>query len=118
MKTRNRIGIVGLLLLLMCGSALAHGPGGRVAYPDSGWSGAVTVWGGSGGYSGWSGTVNYNWGAPYGYAPAYGPWVAPHRHGAHCVHPRGHGYAKAYRKGFRHGRGHSHGHSHRRDFHH
>jgi hypothetical protein len=118
MRTRYRIGIIGVLFLLMCGPALAHGPAGHAAYRDSGWSGAVTVWGGSGGHSGWSGALNYNWGAPYGYAPGYVPWAGAHRHGPYCGHAPGRGYAKAYRKGYRHGHGHSHGPVHRRGKHH
>jgi hypothetical protein len=115
MRTRNLTCLAGLALLLTCGSALAHDRVGYVVHPSGGWSGALTIYGDSHGYSGWSGGLNYTYGINYGYAPGYVPWTARHRHGPACGHWAGHRYGKAYRKGYRHGRAHAHkaGHRHR-----
>jgi len=112
MTTRNTIGFIGILLMLACGPALAHDRPAYTAYPDGGWSGAVTVWGDSVGHSRASGALTYSYGVGYGYAPGYIPWAAAHQHGPRCGHAPGHALAKAYRKGYRDGRRHSHGHDH------
>jgi hypothetical protein len=120
MKTRKKIWFIGIVLLLTAGSALAHDPTGHGYYPDDRWSGAVTIYGGSHGYAGWSGTLNYGYGVNYGYAPGYVPWAAvnDHRHGPRCRHATGHRYGKAYRKGYHHGRNHSRRAGHRHGHHH
>lgn len=118
MTTWNRIGFIGVLLLLAGGPTLAHDRSAHAAYPDSGWSGAVTVWGDSVGYSGVSGALTYSYRVGYGYAPGYIPWAATHRHGPRCGHAHGHALEKAYREGYRDGRRHSHGHHHRHGYRH
>lgn len=105
----SKIAVLGLMALLLSGNALANGPGVYGGYPGSSWSGGVTVYGDSRGYTGYSGTINVGGGyatAPVympAYAPAYVPVyvpayvpVAAPRYG-----PRGH-----YRK---HHRNHGHG---------
>ena len=118
MKTWIKFGSVGVFLLLTCGPVLAHDRFAPVVYPDSGWSGSVTVWGDSTGYSGLSGAAAYSYGVAYGYAPGYIPWTAAHRHGPRCVHVAGHAYAKAYQKGYRDGRRHSNRSDHRHGYRH
>ena len=105
MNTRNRNVLIGLVVLALSGSALAHDPGHQGGYPSGSWTGSATVWGSSQGYSGWSGNLSI--GTIHGYAPGYVPWAyaypVRHRHGPSCHHapPRSHG----------HGYGHSYGHS-------
>ena len=114
MNTRNRSFLLGLIAIALCGSALAHESGAYNYYPDTSWSGSATVWGGSRGYSGWSGSLSL--GTAYGYPPAYVPVAVPvptgHRHGASCHHVSRYGYENAYRKGYKHGK--KHGKKHRR----
>jgi hypothetical protein len=118
MKTRKKIWLVAVVLLLTGGPALAHDRGAYVGYPDDRWSGALTIYGDSHGYAGWSGSLNYAYTLNYGYAPGYVPWAAvrDHRHGPRCRHAAGYRYAKAYHGGYHHGRKHSrrgaHGHGH------
>jgi hypothetical protein len=90
MSKFSKIAGLGLMALMLSGTALANGHGVYGGYPDSYWSGGVTVYGDSSGYSGYSGTINLNGGyapvpvyAPV-YAPVYVPVAVP-RHG-----PRGH----------------------------
>jgi hypothetical protein len=120
MRTRKKISLIGFILLLSGGPALAHDRVGHAVYPDDRWSGALTLYGDSRGYAGWSGSLNYAYGVSYGYLPTY---VTPvpvydHRHGPSCRHSTGHRYGKSYRKGYSHGRKHSrrggygHGHHH------
>lgn len=104
MKARNAGFLAGMFFLVLCGPLAAHQPAGHYGYPAD-WSGSVTVWGGSYGTPGWSGSLIY--GSPYIYAPGYIPWAAipaGHRHVVQCNHGPRHGYDKAYRKGYGHGR--------------
>ena len=110
MTTRKRIGFIGVLLMLACGPALAHDRTPPAAWPDSGWSGVMTVWGDPVGRSRGSGALRFAYGVGYGYAPGYIPWAAAHRHGPRCGQAPGHALEKAYRKGYRDGRRHSHRH--------
>jgi hypothetical protein len=125
MQARNAGLLTGMLFLALCGPLAAHPSGGGYGYPAEG-SGSVTVWGGSYGPGGWSGSLSF--GSPYAYAPAYIPWAAlpgGHRHVAQCSHGPRHAYGKAYRKGYAHGRHeryaygdeerHGHGRGHDRD---
>jgi hypothetical protein len=118
MKTRNRNLLVGLFALTLCGSALAHDPAPPVGYPGGNLSGSATVWGGSQGYAGWSGTLSF--GNVYGYAPGYVTVVAPvsawHRHGPACHHAPS--YGRAHYKGNKHGRKKGHWHGHEQPGHH
>ena len=120
MKARNPNVLIGLLALVLSGSALAHNPGQQVGYPSGNWSGSATVWGGSQGYSGWSGNLSV--GSAYGYPPAYVPVAVPvpirHRHGASCHHVSRYGYDNAYRKGYKHGKKHGRRHGHHYPGHH
>lgn len=103
MSKFSKIAGLGLMALMLSGTVLANGNGVYVGYPDNYWSGGVTVYGDSSGYSGYSGTVNLNGGyAPVPvYAPVYVPVYVPvagPRHG-----PRGH-----HRPKHRHSRHHGH----------
>ena len=120
MRTRKKIWFAVVVLLLTGGPALAHDRSNHVRYPDDRWSGALTIYGDSQGYAGWSGSLNYAHIVNYGYAPGYAPWVAvrDHRHGPDCRHAAGHRYAKAYHRGYHHGRHHSRRGSHRHGHHH
>jgi hypothetical protein len=112
MKARNPNVLIGLLALALSGSALAHNPGQQVGHPSGNWSGSATVWGGSQGYSGWSGNLSF--GTVYGYAPGYVPWAYPypagHRHGPSCHHAPPRAYGHGHWKGYGHNRGHNRGH--------
>lgn len=120
MKARNAALLAGMLFLALGGPLAAHPSVGHYGYPlDLG--GSLTIWGGSYGTPGWSGSLSF--GSPYYYAPGYIPWAAVppgHRHVAQCNHGPRHAYAAAYRQYYRHGRhdgyarsgGHRHGHDH------
>ena len=104
MKARNAGLLAGVFFLALCGPLSAHPSGGSYGYPAEG-SASITVWGGSYGPAGWSGSLSY--GSPYAYAPGYIPWVAlpaGHRHVAQCNHGPRHGYASAWQQGYAHGR--------------
>jgi hypothetical protein len=104
MKTRNASWLAGVLFLVLSGSASAHEVVRHGAYPAD-WSGTVTLYGGSYGPAGWSGTLSY--GSPYFYAPGYIPWAAipaGHRHDARCNHGPRYGYDTGYGKGHKHKR--------------
>ncbi len=100
MKKAARYLWPGLLALVISGGALAHGSGGYDGWSNGGWSGGATVWGDSTGYSAYSGSLGY--GAGYGYAPLYQPWVR-RPHGPQCRHGPPYGYARGYKHGRRHG---------------
>lgn len=120
MNARNRNVLLGLIAIALCGSALAHESGAYDSYPGVRWSGSATLWGGSGGYSGWSGNLSV--GSAYGYPPAYVPVAVAvpigHRHGASCHHVSQYGYENAYRKGYKHGKKHGRRHGHHYPGHH
>jgi hypothetical protein len=120
MKARNAGWVAGMVFLALAGPLAAHQAGGHSGYPAE-WSGSVTVWGGSYGVPGWSGSLSF--GSPYVYAPGYVPWAAVspgHRHVAQCDHGPRYAYDYAYRQGYEQGRhdhhgrrgGHRHGHGH------
>ena len=120
MKARNAALLTGMFFLALGGPLAAHQSAGHHGYPLD-LSGSVTIWGGSYGTPGWSGSLSF--GSPYFYAPGYIPWAAVppgHRHVAQCNHGPRHAYASAYRQDYRHGRhdsytrrgGHRHGHDH------
>ena len=104
MKTRNRSLLVGLFALTLCGSVMAHDPASRTGYPVGNWSGSATVWSGSQGFAGWSGTLTF--GNVYGFAPPYVAVAAAvppgHRHGPSSHHGPRYGYGHAYHKGYKH----------------
>lgn len=104
MNNSRRYLAAALLTLLASGPALAHDDGRYSYYPDSAWSGAATVYVGSQGITGWSGTVGVRFGYPA--APVYLPQLValppPHVHGPAC----GHGYAKPWRKAHKQRHGH------------
>ena len=117
MKARNAGWVAGMLFLALGGPLAARQDVGHSGYPAD-WSGSVTVWGGSYGVPGWSGSLSF--GSPYVYAPGYVPWavVSPgHRHVVQCDHGPRYAYDYAYRQGYKHDRhdrrgGHRHGHGH------
>lgn len=110
MKYRNRITAIGLLSLVLCGSAAAHEAGGHPAYPGGNWAGSAAVWGPPQGGVVWAGTLGY--GASHGYTPGFVAWAVPspsrHFHGSSCRHPGPHAWGHSHRRGKQHG--HKHGH--------
>lgn len=107
MKTRHVALLAGMFLVTVGASAYAHEPGRVELYPAN-LNGAVTLWGGSHGPSGWAGTLTI--GSPIVLGTRYVPVaVLPpsHRHSArsHHVprHVRHHGYRTAWRDGYAHG---------------
>jgi len=110
MKTRIRKVLIALTLLTFCGWAAAHEP---VPYhPQPGVTGNITIWGGSHGFSGWSGNISL--GQVHGYPPAYLPVLASlpsgHRHGPSCHHVPRYAHGPGHGKKHKHRRGHD-GHS-------
>jgi hypothetical protein len=112
MNTRTRNYLVGLFALTLCGSAMAHGPQAGTVYPDRNVVASAVVWGNSGGFSGWAGSLNLN--AVYGYVPRYAIQVVPvpsgHRHGPSCHHGSRHGVERSAWKRHRHGHAPDRGH--------
>ena len=105
-----------VLILVFSGSALAH-DGRGYGSPYGSWPGGATVWGGSHGPSGWSGTLSYR--APYVYAPKHYGWAAwppAHRHGPACHQRHDYRHHGSRHRGYSdrdHGRNrHGHGHPH------
>ena len=109
MKTRYLAVLAGILALAAVAPASAHERTVRLAAAPQ-LSGGVSLWGGSYGPAGWSGSLSI--GVPIVRGPVYAAPViltppawhhAPRaRHGVH--HSRGHAYEKAWRKGYAEGR--------------
>lgn len=114
MKTYCKILWPGMLVLMMSGTAFAHGAPSHDAYGyGGGWSGNGTIWFDSSGHSGYAGSLSY--GTGYGYSPGYIPWLGHgHGHGPQCRHGSRHGYAKGYHHGYHKGRKHGKKHHRRR----
>jgi hypothetical protein len=111
--------LAGMLAFCAAGPALAHSTIASHGHTDSGWSGQITVWGGSQLDVGWSGAVSF--GVPQPYAPVYLPVrvkpVVGHHHDYGCRHGRGrrpsHACCAVYTDHHRHGRWKKHGRGHR-----
>jgi hypothetical protein len=118
--------LAGVMALVFCGPALAHGPANpgsyvTIGYGNAGLAGNVTVWGNSAGQTAWSGSLTVGTGPYSYYAPAYvtvapPPVYRPVYYGPRYYGPRAAGYPRAYRNGYKKGYGrggrHAKGHHH------